>query len=199
MIGTLFTFRRCPYAMRARLALRIAKLDVEMIEVDLKNKPQVMLDHSPKGTVPVLVLNSGEVIDESLEILRWVFEKHHPEDWLYVGQRGMEKGERVLKTLPMFIEALNRYKYASRYDKVDMEAEEAVILDYFLQWNELLKKQPYLCEEYATWYDIALLPFVRQANIANEQWLKKEEYRALSEWFENWINSEDFQAIMIKK
>lgn len=198
MIGKLFTFRRCPYAMRARLALRLANLDVEMIEVDLKNKPKDLFTYSEKGTVPVLVLTDGEVIDESLDILRWVFKHHHPEQWLHIGQRGIETGERMLKHLPIFIEALNRYKYASRYEAVDLAAEEAVLLDFFQQWNTLLTNRQYLCEDYVTWYDIALLPFVRQANIANDQWLQDPGYQKLADWFNKWINSEDFQAIMQK-
>ena len=78
----LYSFRRCPYAMRARLALQVSAQAVQIREIALKNKPAEMLRASPKGTVPVLVLADGTLLEESLDIMRWALERHDPEAWL---------------------------------------------------------------------------------------------------------------------
>lgn len=78
----LYSFRRCPYAMRARLAIAKAQVKVELREIELRNKPESLLLASPKGTVPVLQLGDGRVIDESLDIMFWALQQHDPERWL---------------------------------------------------------------------------------------------------------------------
>lgn len=185
MIGKLYTFRRCPYAIRARLVLKLAGLEYEAIEVDLRNKPKDLFKYSSKGTVPVLVLNSGHVIDESLEIIDWVVENSGLES------KKSEMGEAFLIQLTeIFIPALNRYKYASRYKDVDIEKEEQIILAY-------LGKLESVIQSLGIKYEISIFPFIRQANIANSNWLLLPIQQSLSKWFNDWLR--DISVIEIMK
>jgi glutathione S-transferase len=110
----LYTFRRCPYAMRARLALSSARLDIRLREVVLRDKPVAMLEASPKGTVPVLVLPNGEVIDESLDVMRWALAQSNPESWLSAD--AAETDALIAQNDGPFKRALDRYKYPNRYE-----------------------------------------------------------------------------------
>ena len=128
MHNQLFTFRRCPYAIRARVALYLAEVDYEAIEVDLKNKPERLLEISPKGTVPVLVTKSGSVIDESLYIVEYALSQKLPEGFVNVSTAQYEVGELVLADLASkFIPALNRLKYPNRYEDVAITDEQKIL------------------------------------------------------------------------
>lgn len=118
-MNTLYSFRRCPYAMRARMALRYSGVPVNIVEVSLKAKPAEMLAISPKGTVPVLDAN-GRVIDESLEIMHWALAQHDPQGWLLGGDPRI--AELIEANDHVFKVQLNRYKYAERYPEQPMQA-----------------------------------------------------------------------------
>lgn len=121
-MNTLYSFRRCPYAMRARLALRYSGVPLEIVEVSLKAKPAAMLALSPKGTVPVLSVD-GRVIDESLDIMRWALAQHDPQDWLLKDDGPAQQRIEALiaENDQVFKLHLNRYKYAERYPEQPME------------------------------------------------------------------------------
>lgn len=198
MIGKLYSFRRCPYAIRARLILAFANLKTEIIEVDLKNKPESLLHYSKKATVPVLVLQNNQVIDESLDIMDWVCAHHYPKDWSILSEDKKKLGSKLLEDLHnQFIPALNRYKYASLHTDVDLEIEETTILQYFDQLLSTLSTT-YLLDENPSYYDIAIFPFIRQANIANSNWLQREKYQMLNEWFTRLLTSSIFESVMRK-
>ncbi|MFL1544374.1 glutathione S-transferase [Pseudomonas sp. O39] len=191
----LYSFRRCPYAMRARLALRYSGVPVQIVEVSLKAKPAEMLALSPKGTVPVLSVG-GRVIEESLEIMQWALAQHDPDDWLLKGD------PRVLDLITendqVFKHHLNRYKYAERYPEQPMEHYRAEG-EVFLQTLEgLLAGNDYLLAEHLSLADVALAPFVRQFAHVDREWFAGTPYRQLQAWLQRFVESPLFIAVMAK-
>ncbi|WP_460160989.1 glutathione S-transferase [Pseudomonas sp. S2_B10] len=198
-MNTLYSFRRCPYAMRARMALRYAGVPVEIVEVSLKNKPAEMLALSPKGTVPVLNAD-GVVIDESLQIMRWALAQNDPDDWLLGGdsfaalwmEKLIEGNDQIFKS------ALNRYKYAERYPEQPMEAYRAEGALFLQKLDELLEGREYLLADHPSLADIALLPFVRQFAHVDREWFAQTPYVRLQAWLQSLLESELFTSIMKK-
>lgn len=198
-MNTLFSFRRCPYAMRARMALRYAGVPVEIVEVSLMNKPAEMLALSPKGTVPVLNAD-GVVIDESLQIMRWALAQNDPDDWLLAGdsfaalwmEKLIEGNDQIFKS------ALNRYKYAERYPEQPMEAYRAEGALFLQKLDELLEGREYLLADHPSLADIALQPFVRQFAHVDREWFAQTPYVRLQVWLQRFLESDLFTSIMKK-
>ena len=191
----LYSFRRCPYAMRARLALRYSGVPVEIVEVSLKAKPAAMLALSPKGTVPVLSLD-GRVIEESLEIMQWALAQNDPEDWLLRGD------PRVLALIAendqVFKHHLNRYKYAERYPEQPMEHYRAEGEVFLQMLEDLLGDHDYLLAERMSLADAAVVPFVRQFAHVDREWFAGAPYRRLQAWLQRILESPLFMAVMAK-
>ncbi len=191
----LYSFRRCPYAMRARLALRYAGVPVQIVEVSLKAKPAEMLALSPKGTVPVLSLD-GRVLEESLEIMRWALAQNDPQGW------GLEGDERIDALIARndseFKVHLNHYKYAERYPEHSREhyrqQAEVILADL----EQHLDGRPYLLADHPSLADAALLPFIRQFAGVEPQWFVEAPYPRLRAWLQGWLESELFKAIMAR-
>ncbi|MGY2281421.1 glutathione S-transferase [Pseudomonas monsensis] len=194
-MNTLYSFRRCPYAMRARMALRYCAVPVEIVEVSLKAKPAEMLAISPKGTVPVLDAG-GQVIDESLEIMRWALAQHDPQGWLLGGDPRI--AELIEANDQVFKVHLNRYKYAERYPEQPMEVYRAEGALFLQRLDELLTDREYLLADHASLADIALLPFVRQFAHVDREWFAQTPYVRLQAWLQRLLESELFTAIMKK-
>ncbi|MHC3823097.1 glutathione S-transferase [Pseudomonas sp. G3-19] len=194
-MNTLYSFRRCPYAMRARMALRYSGVPVEIVEVSLKAKPAAMLAISPKGTVPVLDAQ-GRVIDESLEIMRWALAQNDPDNWVLGGDSRIagliEANDQAFKV------HLNRYKYAERYPEQPMEVYRAEGALFLQQLDELLEGRDYLLSDHPCLADIALLPFVRQFAHVDREWFAQTPYVRLQAWLQRLLESELFTAIMKK-
>ncbi|UST72232.1 glutathione S-transferase [Pseudomonas siliginis] len=198
-MNTLYSFRRCPYAMRARMALRYAGVPVEIVEVSLKDKPAQMLALSPKGTVPVLNAD-GVVIDESLQIMCWALAQNDPDDWLLAGdsfaalwmEKLIEGNDQIFKS------ALNRYKYAERYPEQPMEAYRAEGALFLQKLDELLEGREYLLAYHPSLADIALLPFVRQFAHVDREWFAQTPYVRLQVWLQRFLESDLFTSIMKK-
>jgi len=194
-MNTLYSFRRCPYAMRARMALRYSGVPVEIVEVSLKAKPAEMLAISPKGTVPVLDAG-GQVIDESLEIMRWALAQNDPDDWL------LEDDARIAELIEAndqgFKVHLNRYKYAERYPEQPMEVYRAEGALFLQRLEELLSDREYLLADHPSLADIALLPFVRQFAHVDREWFAQTPYVRLQTWLQRFLESELFTSIMKK-
>lgn len=192
----LYSFRRCPYAMRARLALRYAGIAVQIEEVSLKAKPAEMLGLSPKGTVPVLSVE-GRVLEESLEIMRWALEQNDPQDWLLGGDPRID--ELIARNDGEFKVHLNHYKYAERYPEQSREhyrqQAEVILADL----ERRLGEQRYLLAEHPTLADAALMPFIRQFAGVEPQWFAEAPYPRLRAWLQGWLESELFKAIMAKQ
>jgi glutathione S-transferase len=194
-MNTLYSFRRCPYAMRARMALRYSGVPVDIIEVSLKAKPAEMLAISPKGTVPVLDAG-GRVIDESLEIMRWALAQHDPQGWLLDGDSRI--AELIEANDQGFKVHLNRYKYAERYPEQPMEVYRAEGALFLQRLDELLTDRDYLLTDHPSLADIALLPFVRQFAHVDREWFAQTPYVRLQAWLQRFLESELFTSIMKK-
>ncbi len=197
----LYSFRRCPYAMRARLAIVLAELKVELREIVLKNKPAQMLAISPKGTVPVLELvetdgSSRRVIEESRDILQWALEQHDPQAVLDVepasAQALIEQNDNEFKHW------LDRYKYSDRYPELS-QLEYRERGELFLQVLEtLLAKHRYLLGDTISSADIGIMPFVRQFAHVDQEVFYQLPYPHLQQWLRDWLQHPAFQQVMVK-
>ena len=196
---TLYSFRRCPYAMRARLALRYSGVAMDIVEVSLKAKPAEMLALSAKGTVPVLSVD-GRVIDESLDIMRWALAQNDPQDWLLKDDpAGTEQIARLIEENDTrFKVHLNRYKYAERYPEQPMEFYRTEGEVFLRRLDELLERRDYLLADHPTLADMALMPFVRQFAHVDREWFAQTPYRRLQAWLQRLLESELFTAVMKK-
>ncbi len=191
----LYSFRRCPYAMRARLALRYSGVAVRIVEVSLKAKPAEMLALSPKGTVPVLSVD-GTVIDESLDIMRWALAQHDPEDWLRGGDPAV--AALIAENDQVFKHHLNRYKYAERYPEQPMEHYRAEGEVFLHKLEGLLAGRAYLLADHPSLADMALAPFVRQFAHVDRDWFAGKPYSRLQQWLETIVQSPLFISVMAK-
>lgn len=198
-MNTLYSFRRCPYAMRARMALRYSGVAVNIVEVSLKAKPAEMLALSSKGTVPVLSVD-GQVIDESLAIMHWALAQSDPQDWLLkddpVGQQLI--AELIEENDQVFKVHLNRYKYAERYPEQPMAFYRAEGEVFLRRLDELLEGRDYLLAEHPSLADVALMPFVRQFAHVDREWFGQTPYRRLQAWLQRFLESELFTGVMGK-
>ena len=190
-IPILYSFRRCPYAMRVRMAVLASGTAYTHREVLLRDKPAAMLAASPKGTVPVLVLVDGTVIDESIDIMRWALAQYDPEHWLPHEDAGLiEMFDGTFK------HHLDRYKYAKRYD-VDPLAHRAVGLAMLAELDERFSGQNYLGGATRGFSDIALFPFVRQFAAVDADWFASRAPVAVRKWLATLMASNLFQRAMV--
>lgn len=194
----LYTYRRCPYAMRARMALLQAGVGFDAHEIVLRDKPAGMLTLSPKGTVPVLLLPDGRVMDESLEIMRWAFEGRDEAGWWDRGNTPANQALIALNDGP-FKEHLDRYKYPERFAGTDRASERAMALTCLLEpLQERLCQTPYLGGREPCAADLALFPFVRQFRAVDEVWFDAQPFNATRLWLQAWLTGEQYQACMRK-
>lgn len=199
MPPVLYSFRRCPYAMRARLALHAAGIAVELREVALGNKPEDLLAASPKGSVPVLVLPDRQVIDESWDIMLWALHRHDPGGWLG------KNDACVAAAIPLIAEndttfkhSLDRYKYPDRYPE-HAPGEYRAQAERFVQSLEnRLRRTSYLLGNAFTIADAGVFPFIRQFAAVDQDWFARAPYPELRRWIDIISGSERFAAIMKK-
>lgn len=201
----LYSFRRCPYAMRARLAIANVGVQIELREIQLKNKPAAMLACSPKGTVPVLVLPSGDIIDESVDIMVWAFAQavkttqahfnpsvKYPEDLKPLIRTWVAQNDNEFKPW------LDKYKYADRYPEYATEYYRAQGEVFLAKLENLLAINAYLLADYPTFADIAIMPFIRQFAMVDKVWFDASGYPRLKHWLADHLESELFLTIMQK-
>ena len=171
----LYSFRRCPYAIRARLALAISETPYELREVRLSRKPAAMLEASPKGTVPVLVLADGSVIDESSQIMRWALDRNDPEGWL-------ERDDPALieRNDGSFKHDLDRYKYPDRHDSNALEHRQRG-MEFLSLLDARLAEHAHLCGSQRGMADAAIMPFVRQFAGVDSEWFAAQPIPHLRE------------------
>lgn len=198
MLPILYSFRRCPYAMRARLALRYSGTQVELREILLANKPAQMLEVSPKGTVPVLLLPDGQVIDESYDIMRWALQRNDPDKWLADGDFLQRVTVLLKRNDDDFKQHLDHYKYADRFPQ-HSAAYYRQQGELFLQYLEsLLAETAFLFADRITLADMIVLPFIRQFAQVDKDWFTQTAYRHLQGWLDKLVNSELFSQVMHK-
>ena len=197
---TLYSFRRCPYAMRARLALRLCKIECIIREISLKEKNSEFLKVSPKGTVPVLVLPNGKVLEESLDIINWSLEQNDPNK-LKVNDKVTKKiNDKYIQLFDSdFKFHLDRYKYSSRYNISNSEIHRNKARNLLTEINIMLEGKDYIGGQCMSLLDISILPFVRQYRIADVNWFDNHlGLRNINNWVNIFLNSEIFASIMTK-
>jgi len=194
----LYSFRRCPYAIRARLAIAASGVTVELREIVLRDKAPEFLKTSPSGTVPCL--QDGEaVIDESLDIMIWALERSDPDNWLVPEKDPLADAlDLIGKCDGPFKRHLDRYKYDTRYADADKESERALAAGFLWQLDDRLTDRAWLCGTRASLADFAILPFVRQFANADRDWFDRQAWSSLKTWLAAFENSAAFQAVMPK-
>jgi len=181
--------------MRARFALKLCGIEFEKIEVDFKNKPQAMLDLSPKGTVPVLYFkDSGKIIDESLDIIYWALSQKSPSPLMINDEAKMliEISDTDFKT------HLYKYKYHTRHPDTDPAYHKRESEKFLTQLDKLLSQHSYLLTDEPSIADIAILPFVRQYSLIDSDAFQALPFPHLQKWLNHWLSNPIFKAIMEK-
>ena len=196
----LYTYRRCPYAMRARMALLQAGVAFQAHEVSLRDKPPAMLELSPKGTVPVLLLPTGEVLEQSLDIMRWAFaQTGDSEGWWARAQTSVNQQLWSVCDAD-FKRHLDRYKYPQRYsDALGAEHHASQAVAVLLEPLEVqLKDQPQLGGATPCAADIGIFPFVRQFAAVKPEWFEALPLPAVKAWLAQWLAHPLFEKAMVK-
>jgi glutathione S-transferase len=195
----LYSFRRCPYAMRARLALWASQQAVEHREIVLKNKPEAMLHASPKGTVPVLVLPDGVVLEQSLDIMQWALQKNDPLAWWPKDASALQAAhDLIAQNDGDFKSQLDRYKYPHRFgldSGLDARGKGA---HFLARLNQQLNSQAFLSGPHWGYEDAAIAPFVRQFAHTDAHWFENQDWKSLCQWLSNFETSNAFIAVMQK-
>jgi len=199
MFPVLYSFRRCPYAMRARMALSYSKVKVELREVDLKHKPDAMLVLSEKATVPVLQLTDNRVLDESMDIMHYALAQSDPDGWL-------PSDSITKKTTYDLIEfndtkfkiSLDHYKYADRFPEYPAEFYREQGEEFLKLLEVQLNDHHYLVSQSISLLDIAVFPFVRQFSFVDRDWFSQSDYVKLNQWLDSFLGSALFSSVMQK-
>lgn len=186
----LYTFRRCPYAMRARLALLSSQTDCECREIKLSAKPEAMLNVSPKGTVPVLVLSDDRVIDESLDIMRWALSHSDPGRWLENTHYDL-----IERNDTLFKHHLDLYKYATRHQS-DPHHHRHEALKILFDLEARLEISSFLNGKVFGLTDAAIAPFVRQFSATDSAWFAAQDIPRLQKWLKDFTSSHLFELVM---
>jgi len=196
-LPTLYSFRRCPYAIRARLALDASAQAYELIEVALRDKPAEMLRASPKGTVPVLIDTDGTVIDESLDIMLWALGRSDPEHWLPPELDDFATMRSLIRHFDEHFKGhLDRYKYPNRFTgaDADLSRSEAVVSLQLLEAR--LQSSSYLFGNRMALADMAIVPFVRQFSKVDPPWFARLPLPKTARWLAAILDSPRFIRIM---
>lgn len=193
----LYSFRRCPYAIRARMAVKYSGITVQLREIVLRNKPEAMLQCSSKGTVPVLVLSDGVVIDESRDVMSWALAINDPEQWL------PEQHSVLINSLLdsndfEFKNYLDNYKYADRHPQHPAQYYRAQGEVFLALLEARLKSRRFLIGEKVSMADIGIFPFIRQFANVDSDWFYQSRYRQLQVWLDRFLESEAFLQVMDK-
>jgi glutathione S-transferase len=196
----LYSFRRCPYAIRARMAVRVSRQTLELREVVLKDKPEQMLTLSPKATVPVLHLTAKEqVLEESLAIMLWALEQRDPDGWLGEGESTLaESLAWIAANDGEFKHWLDRYKYADRHPGYSEEFYRDKAMDFIHELEQSLSKSTYLLGSKMSLADVAVMPFVRQFAFVDKAWFDAEAPQHVQKWLAEHLQSDLFLSVMDK-
>jgi len=197
-LPVLYSFRRCPYAMRARLALVASDVPCELREVVLRDKPAEMLAASPKGTVPVLVMADGTVLEQSLDVMLWALRRHDPQHWLQPEVGTLEDMLALVAACDNgFKPQLDRYKYPGRFTEAEDSARERGA-QFLRELEARLSVSTHLAGAHATLADAALMPFVRQFAMVDPAWFDAQPWPRLHAWLSAWTASDLFARAMPK-
>jgi glutathione S-transferase len=199
MLPILYSFRRCPYAMRARLALLYSGVAVELREVVLRDKPVEMTKLLDQATVPILLLADGTVIDESWDIILWALRQNDPDMWLGENESNLFDSEMLLEMNDFSFKAdLDHYKYADRYPEHTQEYYRAQGEEFLQELEETLTGSRFLLGENISAADIAIFPFIRQFAFVDKPWFDQASYPNLQIWLQGFLDASLFESIMVK-
>ncbi len=195
----LYTFRRCPYCMRAHMALKNAGIKIELREVELKNMPQQLLDLSPDATVPVLQVSNDEVLTESWDIVRWALSPQAPDNWLGNDNSYLLDAEMLIETNDYSFKAdLDHYKYAERHPEQTQEQYRTACEEFIEELEDMLSDNVFLLDDKISLADIGVFPFVRQFSLVDKNWFEQSDYPAVRDWLQGLIDTELFQQVFQK-
>jgi glutathione S-transferase len=195
----LYSFRRCPYAMRARLALLASGQVCELREVVLAHKPDALREASAKATVPVLVLADGLVLDQSLDIMLWALRRHDPQHWWPTDDSAQAQVLALVATCDgEFKFHLDRYKYPQRFGLTDATPHQSQGAEFMNELNTRLSAKPHLMDDGESLADLAIAPFVRQFAHTDPAWFAGQPWPALQTWLMAFENSASYQLAMEK-
>lgn len=200
LLPILYSFRRCPYAIRARMALAYSQIDYELREVSLKNKPEAMRSISAKATVPLLQLADGKVIDESLDIIQWALASDDPEHY-YSGlsARLVSQVDKLIECNDsLFKPVLDKYKYADRHPQYSMQHYREQGCQFLDKLEMLLTSNRYLLSDRQCLADIAIFPFIRQFAFVDKDWFDQMDKPNLQRWLSEFLDSNLFNEVMQK-
>lgn len=200
-LPVLYSFRRCPYAIRARMALYSSGKSCELREVVLKNKPDSMLAASSKGTVPVLIKTDGQVLDESLDIMHWALQQADPQQLLNTVGNSLstqEQQQLIEDNDQSFKPKLDRYKYFDRHPEQTQAQYLQQALSFLTNLNALLNDSDYLNGSRLSLVDIAIFPFVRQFAFVDKPTFDQLPLPSLQRWLQQQLDSALFNAVMHK-
>ena len=199
-LPTLYSFRRCPYAMRARLALLASGVRCEIREIILRNKPAAMLAASPKGTVPVLLCTDGRVLEQSLDIMLWALEQNDPEGWLLPESGSLaEMLALIAQCDGDFKFNLDHYKYPERYaDAAEPTTYRRSASSFLMLLEQRLERSVYLHGSRRKLADMAIAPFVRQFAHTDKTWFASQPWPRLQAWLAAILESEIYEAVMTR-
>tara|TARA_B100001287_G_scaffold270501_1_gene269353 strand:- start:163 stop:813 length:651 start_codon:yes stop_codon:yes gene_type:complete len=192
----LYSFKRCPYAMRARLALKLANIQCELREVRLNNKPKHMLEVSPKGTVPILILED-KIIDESIEIINWVLDQNN----IFKDNISSEQIKITEQIIDIFDNKfkyhLDRYKYSNRYENADKKFHQKECLEILIDLEKVISDGNWFFGNELNKLDISILPFLRQFRIADPHWFDSlKQIPKIQKLLYNFLDSNLLNQIM---
>ena len=195
----LYSFKRCPYAMRARMAIYLSQIVVELREVSLKNKPKSMLEISPKGTVPIILLDNGDVIDESMDIINWCLKtKTNVFKDVLTKDQELFSNETIQIFDKEFKFHLDRYKYAARYKDVDEISHRDACLEILKNLENKTINTKWFFSNNVNKIDISVLPFIRQFRIANPIWFDTNaDIPNIQIWLKNFLESKLLNKVMV--
>lgn len=191
----LYSFRRCPYAMRARIALAYTQQHVELREVVLKDKPPSLLEYSAKGTVPVLIDITEGIIEESLDIMLWSLAQHDPDQWL---NNLAEQQKLIAENDNIFKAKLDHYKYAERFPEHSEHVYRERCYPFLDMLNARLEKHDCLYSEQYCLADMAIFPFIRQFAHVDLAWFDTSHWHHLKAWLNRLKSCELFSHVMTK-
>jgi len=195
----LYSFRRCPYAMRARLAIQSAGIQVELREIVLRDKAPEFVAASAKATVPVLIPAVGDMLEESIDIMRWALAQNDPDGWLCLQSAKMSDAENLIaRGDDEFKANLDAYKYADRKAGEDGHAARDLGAVFLAGLNSILADSEYLFGGRITLADMAIAPFVRQFANVDRTWFDRQDWPGLHRWLTGFLASTKFLNIMIK-
>lgn len=196
----LYSLRNCPYAMRARMAIFKSSQMVLLRDLVLSNKPEEMMQASPKGTVPVLVLDNGTVVEESFDVMLWALYESDPRDLLHSLDENIlpEMLKLINEFDNEFKACLEQYKCAKRYQEDNIEECRVACQQYLQKLEQRLAKHDFLMSDKESLADIALIPFIRQFARVERQWYLQSPYPKVRLWLNNYLQSAMFSKVMAK-